>query len=30
MDTQEVCSGFITQEEGIAEEDENMVIDWYL
>ena len=30
MDTQEACSGFMIEEEDIVEEDENIVIDWYL
>ena len=30
MDTQEACPGFMILEEDIAEEDENIVIDWYL
>ena len=28
MDTQEACPGFMVLEEDIAEEDENIVIDW--
>ena len=30
MDTQEACPGFMILEEGIAEEDETIVTDWYL
>ena len=29
MDKQEACQGFVILEEDIAEEDENIFIDWY-
>ena len=29
MDTKEACPGFIVLEEEIAEDDEEIVIDWF-
>ena len=30
MDAQESCPSFVILEEDIAEEDENIVLDWHL
>ena len=30
MDAQEACPGLMILEEDIAEDEENIVIDWYL